>query len=91
MNSNDTSAPNKTRILRKQINAAIAFGSAVTVSCLVMMWSVFNAWTNVLTFWVNQQPGQAWWITAIMVLITCVVPFGLGLWLLIATLAKYKP
>jgi len=91
MKTAERSDANKTRVLKKKINATISFGSSVVVACAVMMWSVFNAWTNVLTFWANEQDGQAWWVTGLMVLVTCVVPFALGLWLLIRTLGKYKP
>ena len=89
MNSIDSS--NHTRSPKKTVNTAIAFGSTVLAACAVMMWSVFNGWTNVLTFFANEQEGQEWWITAIMVLATCVIPFGLGFWLLISTISKYKP
>ena len=81
----------QTRALRKKVNAVITAVVSVFVACAIMMWSVFNAWTNVLIFFANEQPDQAWWITCLLVLLTCVVPFVLAVWLLIRTLSKYQP
>jgi hypothetical protein len=91
MNSIEGTKPESPRRLQKTISASITFGTSVLVACAVMMWSVFNAWTNVLTFWTSPQENQAWWIAAMMVLLTCIVPFGLGVWLLFRTIGRYKP
>ncbi len=91
MNPNEPSEARNPRVLRKKINAAISFSTSVLVACGIMMWSVFNAWTNVLTFFKEDRAGQAWWIAGILVLLTCVVPFALALWFLVRTLNKYKP
>ena len=91
MNRSESSRSPQTRNFRKTLDTLIAFGTGVVVACGVMMWSVFNAWTNVLTFWANEQEGQAWLITFVMVILTCVVPFVAGLWLLTRTITKYQP
>lgn len=74
----------------------ISYVTTVGAACLILMWSVFNIWLNVLQFFaanakqadVVLQTGEAepvWWITCLMVFLTAVVPFLLGLFLLFKT------
>lgn len=91
MNRSESNRSQPSRKAQQAINALISFGTSIVVACGVMMWSVFNAWTNVLTYWANEQEGQAWLITVVMVLLTSVVPFAGGIWLLIRTVSKYQP
>jgi hypothetical protein len=82
--------PQSDRMTRKQLQAVISHFTGMIVSCSLLMWSVFNFWLNVLAFRANDKPDQAWGTTAVMVLITCVIPFLIGLWLLFRTLGKEK-
>ena len=76
------------RMTRKQLQAVISQFTGLIISCSLLMWSVFNFWLNVLAFRGNEKPDQAWGTTAVMVLITCVIPFLIGLWLLVRTLGR---
>ena len=76
------------RMTPRQLQAVIGHFSGMVVACGLLMWSVFNFWLNILAFWHNEKPDQAWVTTAIMVLITCVIPFSIGLWLLFRTLGR---
>ena len=80
-----------TKSAQKKLNAAIAHVAAVIVACLVLMWSVFNFWLNVLAYRSSETPDQAWSVAGGMVLFTCVLPFVVGLWLLMRSLGKSKP
>ncbi|MFK7765919.1 MAG: hypothetical protein AB8B55_01665 [Mariniblastus sp.] len=83
----ETQTPTK-HSSKKKLAAVIGYVSNLTVACAVMMWGVFNVSLNLLSFKNDQTPDQAWWITAIIVAITCVVPFLIGLKLLSKTLVN---
>lgn len=87
---NEASAPQTTSppMTPKRLNAAIGYFASVVVACAVIMWSVFNTWLNVLAYRANESEDQAWGITAIMVIATCVIPLGLGLLVLFKSLSK---
>ncbi len=72
----------------KKLQAIISHLTAMVISCGLLMWSVFNLWLNVLAYRANEKPDQAWGTAAVMVFITCVVPFLIGLWLLFRTLGS---
>lgn len=54
------------------------------------MWSVFNFWLNVLAFRVNEEPDQAWFVAGVLVFLTCVIPFLIGIRLLFKSLDQKK-
>ena len=80
------------RNANKRIDSLIGYISSVGSACLILMWSVFNTWLNVLQYRaanseeadVAQKLAEdpAWWLTGLMVLLTCVVPFLFGLLIL---------
>lgn len=74
----------------KKLNAIIGHLMAVSVACAIMMWSVFNTWLNVLAYRASDEAGQSWGIASLIVIVTCVIPFLLGLFLLFRTLGKSK-
>jgi hypothetical protein len=73
---------------RQQLNRGVQHSMTVLVACGVLMWSVFNIWLNILEFRVNGIEGQNWNFTWLMVIVTCVIPFVIGLILLFKTLGK---
>lgn len=85
---------NKTAIARrpisgaKKLNLIIGHFVQVMVACGVLMWSVFNIWFNVLEYYSKQEVDQNWTITAGMMILTCVVPLGVGLYLMFKSLGK---
>ena len=92
------------RNANKRIDSLIAYVASVVCACLILMWSVFNTWLNLLQYRaaIAQQAdvplevgdtGPAWGVTALMVLLTCVIPFLFGLVLLFKTInrASKKP
>lgn len=87
------------RNANKQIDSLVAYAAAVICACLILMWSVFNAWLNLLQYRasVAQEANAvaklgdtdlAWGGTALMVLATCAIPFFLGLVLLLKTISR---
>ena len=73
----------------KRIDSLISYVSSVAAACLILMWSVFNTWLNVLQYRAATsqnadvaQEDAAWGMTGLMVLLTCVIPFLFGLWIL---------
>jgi len=67
------------RNANKQIDSLIAYVAAVICACLILMWSVFNAWLNLLQYRASVaqeadavaklgDAGPAWGVTALMVL-----------------------
>lgn len=83
-----TNDPSTNRMSAKKLQAVIGHFTSVLISCGLLMWSVFNFWLNILAYRVNEKPDQAWIITAILVFVTCVLPFLLGLFLLFRALGK---
>jgi len=81
-------SPQLNRQRAKHLNAVIGLCVNVFVACAILMWSVFNLSFNLLAFRSSDQPEQAWWVTACMVLATCVIPFLIGLWILFKSLGK---
>lgn len=75
------------RALRK-LNTIVYFITRLMVSCGLLMWSVCNFWLNILTYRASEQPDLDWGSAAIMVVVTCVLPFVYGLWLLSRTLGS---
>lgn len=84
----ETNDPQFNQMTPKRLNAVVGLITSVLVSCGLLMWSVFNLWLNILAFQANEKADQAWSTTVGMVLITCVVPFLIGLWMLFRTLGK---
>ena len=74
----------------KRLNAVIGYVSSVAVACGVIMWSVFNTWLNVLAYRAGEDGDQAWGIAVLMVVLTCIIPFCLGLALLFKALGQAK-
>jgi len=77
----------------KRINVVIGYIISVLVACGVMMWSVFNIWLNVLMYRADSAAPDIeknWSMAALVVIVTCVVPFLLGVLLLFKTLNKQK-
>ena len=81
------------RRANKRVDSLVGYVSSVAAACLILMWSVFNTWLNVLKYWAargeendaaQKLAGEspAWELTALMVLITCVIPFLFGLLIL---------
>lgn len=70
----------------KMLNSVIGHIASVLTASAIIMWSVFNFWLNLLTYRVETDAQQTWDIAAMMVVVTCIVPFLLGLWLLVKTL-----
>lgn len=92
------------RNANKQLDSLLAYVATVVCACLILMWSVFNAWLNLLQYRASiaqeadvvrelGDAGPAWGVTGLMVLLTCVIPFLLGLFLLFKTInrASKKP
>ena len=71
---------------KKTLNAIIGYGCNLIVACAVMMWSVFNFSINLMEYRAGAEPDQDWWVTGLIVLVACVLPFFIGLRLLSKTL-----
>lgn len=78
------------RNANKRIDSIIGYVASVGSACLILMWSVFNTWLNVLQYRAAKSEeadvaeklvgeGPAWEMTGLMVLLTCVIPFLFGL------------
>ncbi len=48
-----------------------------------MLWGAFNTWTNLLAFRATEDEEANWTAAIILTLFTSVVPFLIGLWMLI--------
>ena len=103
MNQSDPTIENDPRpksqgLTQRQLNSIISYATSVLVVCGVMMWSVFNLFINVQAFLsdasaetvTDPTSGPHWWITGIIVLLTCVIPFLIGVMLLFKTLGQDK-
>lgn len=71
---------------KKTLNTIIGYACNLIVACALMMWSVFNFSINLMEYRANTTPDQAWWVTGLIVLVACVLPFCIGLGLLSKTL-----
>ena len=78
------------RNANKRVDSLVGYVSSVGAACLILMWSVFNIWLNVLQYRLAAKQeaelagaaageGPAWAMTALMVFLTCVIPFVIGL------------
>ena len=74
----------------KKIAALSSFLFKVLVACGLMLWGAFNIGTNVMEFRAGSDPNASWGIAAVMILITSIAPFVVGLWMLIRV-TKAKP
>ena len=48
-----------------------------------MVWGAFNIWTNVLVFRKSEDEEASWGIAVVLIIVTSLIPFLAGLWLLI--------
>ena len=78
----------------KRIDSLVGYVASVGSACLILMWSVFNTWLNVVQYRAATSQdaeaaateGPAWGMTALMVFLTCVIPFLFGLLILFRAL-----
>lgn len=79
------------RASAKLLNFTIGYVFSVLSACAIMMWSFFNTWLNVLEYTrAESTDGQNWKIAFVVVFLTSVVPFLLGLVLLFRSLGSTK-
>lgn len=69
----------------------IGYGASALTAGLIIMWSVTNIWLNILMYRQETDPDKSWMISAVIVLLTCVVPFGFGLVMLVKSLNRLSP
>lgn len=72
---------------KRELRKFIDHASKVIIACALLMWSVFNISINVLAF-KNSEAGLAWGVSIFAILISCGIPFGIGLWMLFKSLSK---
>ena len=65
--------------------------SRIIVAVAVMVWSARNFWNNVLQFRALQETPTNWGVAAMLVLAFTVVPFGVGVGLLLRSLRAKPP
>lgn len=78
----------QTGSVRKENNAVTAYLAGVISASAIMVWSVFNLWMNVLEYGASGTEDNAWDLTVLLIIATCVVPFVLGVRMLIKTLTS---
>lgn len=66
--------------------------ASIFVACGLMVWGIFNISTNIQDYWKSEDETMAWGIALAFVIVTSVVPFLIGLWMLFrATAPPGKP
>ncbi|MDG1872411.1 MAG: hypothetical protein P8J27_00770 [Mariniblastus sp.] len=82
------------RATAKRLNYMIGYFASVLSACLLMMWGVFNMWLNILQYRADSSANlgldQDWKMATAVVVVTCVVPFLIGLGLLFKSLGSTK-
>ncbi len=69
----------------------IAYFSQIIIAVAVMIWSARNFWNNVLQFRASQDPQSSWGLTTILILVLTVVPFCVGVGMLLRSLNAKQP
>lgn len=59
------------------VRAIVAYATRAVVAGLLMMWGTMNLVHNVVDF-ARGAEGRNWWIAALLVIVTAIVPLGIG-------------
>ena len=77
---------------REQIQAirsVVAYASTMFVAALLMMWGTMNLVANILDM-MRGPAGRDWFVSSLLIVATCLVPFAAGLWMVLRTMKKSK-
>ncbi len=67
---------------RNALRKIVDYTSGSIVAGLLMMWGTMNLVTNV-TDLIEGAPDRSWWLAALFSILVVLLPFGLGLWLIV--------
>jgi len=66
---------------RNALRKIVDYTSGSIVAGLLMMWGTMNFVTNV-TDLIQGAPDRSWWLAALFSIFAVVLPFGLGVWMI---------
>ena len=69
---------------KRELKRAFANIASLLSACAIMMWGVINLVHNFL-FWTSNgwEETSSWWVTVSLAFLTGVLPFVVGIWMLI--------
>ncbi len=73
------------------LQTRIAYFNRIVIAVAIMIWSARNFWNNVLQFRASQDPQSSWGLTTILILALTVVPFCVGVGMLLRSLSFKQP
>jgi len=79
----------KSQPAKQRLQSVIDFVAQLLVAVGLMIWGAFNLWINVLAGFAADAAGQQWWVSIVFIFITALVPFLLGVWLLMLTSNRF--
>jgi hypothetical protein len=65
--------------------------ATVIVACGLMLWGALNVGTNVLEYQRSDDASASWDLAFWIIVITSIVPFFVGFWMLIRTTSIKQP
>ncbi len=75
----------------KELRDKITYCSNILVACALMVWGIFNISTNVQIYRKSEEEGMDWGIALGFIVVTSVIPFLVGIWMLFrVTATKYQ-